>query len=557
MTTLYSAPSVAALLAASAARSRRAGAQDLRSRPTLWLQGVGGTWHAIGAEGAPGRRPEQLNATADLSGPATASFTVRRDPRIPWADMHPMVPALMEIDGVPVWSGQVTESPRGDGVITCQMRGWQSVLDEALLDKWYVHQDWGGWHDGQSKVSTYPTNARGGTATIDGAAAFAQYPKGADIVGGAHIGVELDLGPGRVAKAVAVNVATSANNGAIAVFVRSADGPLAAAASWTDVYTNNLTAAGAGPTLRAGTIAASDHRYIQLFLYFVNPIIGIGDDLWAKFTGAVVAADAAYLDTGTGLSTLTAPDVIRDVRAAIPELAADDSRIDPDGLATFIIHHLAPPGYSTARELVQAAASYYRWRTGVDAQRRLFFLPYPTAARYAVGDWPGCDISGVSPAAGTEVYNRVAVEGQTPDGETLRTTRSAPSPILDRLGRTRWGKLTIGVPVGDITDLEFIGDAWLTERARTPLKGEAIVTGYGLRDAGSGHPMHASRALLAHGERARIMHLLNPDTGGLGIDGIITNVAYDDDGQRATLTLDDDAKRLDYLLARVGAQVSA
>ena len=54
-----------------------------------------------------------------------------------------------------------------------------------------------------------------------------------------------------------------------------------------------------------------------------------------------------------------------------------------------------------------------------------------------------------------------------------------------------------------------------------------------------------------------LLHLINPDTGALGIEGVITNVAYDDDGQRATLTLDDDAKRLDYLLARVGAQVSA
>jgi len=193
----------------------------------------------------------------------------------------------------------------------------------------------------------------------------------------------------------------------------------------------------------------------------------------------------------------------------------------------------------------------------VDALRRMFFRPYPTIARYAVGDWPGCDVSGVSPAASTEVYNRVAVEGTTPDGEVLRTTRSFPSPILDRLGRTRWGKVTIGVPVGDITDLEFVGDQWLAERSRTPLKGEAIVTGYGLRDAGSGHPLHASRALIAHGERCRLTHLINPDTGALGIEGVITNVAYDDDGQRAVLTLDDDAKRLDYLLARVGAQVSA
>lgn len=553
--TLYSAPSVAALLAASAARARRAGAQDLRSRPTLWLQGVGGTWHAIGADDAPGRRPEQLNATADLSGPATASFTVRRDPRIPWADMHPMVPAIMEIDGVPVWSGQVTESPRGDGVITCQMRGWQSVLDEALLDKWYVHQDSSAWIDGQSRVATYPTGVRGGRVAVDGRAILAEFDLNVTVPTGVFCGAELDLGPGREAKAVAARVSTSANS-SWEVYVRTNTGTMAVGATVTDVYGASLSTHGAGPTIRAGTIADDDRRYVQLFIY-----VGTGGTpaihAWARFEDVIIAADAAWLDTGTGLSTLTAPDVLRDVRAAIPELAADDSRIDPDGLATFIIHHLAPPGYSTARELVQAATSYYRWRTGVDAQRRLFFLPYPTAARYAVGDWPGCDISGVSPAAGTEVYNRVAVEGQTPDGETLRTTRSAPSPILDRLGRTRWGKLTIGVPVGDITDLEFIGDAWLTERARTPLKGEAIVTGYGLRAAGSGHPMHASRALLGHGERARIMHLLNPDTGGLGIDGIITNVAYDDDGQRATLTLDDDAKRLDYLLARVGAQVSA
>ncbi len=554
MTTLYSAPSVAALLAASAARARRASAQDLRSRPTLWLQGVGGTWHAIGAEDAPGRRPEQLNATADLSGPATASFAVRRDPRIPWADMHPMVPALMEIDGVPVWSGQVTESPRGDGVITCQMRGWQSVLDEALLDKWYVHQDWGGWHDLQSRVATYPTGQRGGSVTIDGAGAFSTYTRGTDTPAGTLVGVELDLGPGRAASRFSVRVATSANDPNIEVYVRGADLPAASGGGVEDIYGNDLTTHGAGPTYRAGTFA-TPRRYLQLFLYYVGAVNGVAADYFAKFTEALVFADAAY-ESGNA-SALTAPDVIRDVRAAIPELANDDTRIDPDGLATFVIHHLAPQGYSTARELIQAAASYYRWRTGVDAQRRLFFLPYPTTARYAVGDWPGCDISGVSPAAGTEVYNRVAVEGQTPDGETLRTTRSAPSPILDRLGRTRWGKLTIGVPVGDVTDLEFIGDAWLAERARTPLKGEAVVTGYGLRDAGSGHPVHASRALLAHGERARIMHLLNPDTGGLGIEGIVTGIAYDDDGQRAVLTLDDDAKRLDYLLARVGAQVSA
>lgn len=538
-----------------ATRSRRpVGIEDRRSRPTLWLQGIGGTWHAVGAEGRPGKRPEQLNLTADIAGPATGSFTVRRDPRIPWADMQPLVPAMAEVDGVPVWAGTVQDSPRGDGTITANLRGWQAILDETYLDKWYVHQSWEGWYDAQSKVGTYPVGQRGGNVSMDDKGALAEFQVGTTVATGVYSGVELDLGPGRHAARVRVQVETDAASG-WEVYIRGSDEPTAVSTvNLENLYSATHAVAGAGPTYRGGTFSGDDARYVQLFVNTNSPAAPLGLHVWARFKRALVFADAAY-ESGDA-SILTAPTVLRDVLASIPELNQDDSLIDPDGAATFVIHHLAPPGYSTARELVQAATSYYRWRVGVDHLRRLFFLPYPTVASYVAGDWPGCDVSGVSPAASAEVYNRVIVEGSTPDGEVLRVVRSAASPILDRLGRTRWGKISVGVPVGANSDLEFIGDQWLAERSRTPLRGELAVTGHALRTV-EGQPLHASRTLIGHGRRLRLAHLTNPDTGALGVEGVITNITYDDDGQRAVLTLDDDAKRLDYLLARVGAQVSA
>ena len=65
-------------------------------------------------------------------------------------------------------------------------------------------------------------------------------------------------------------------------------------------------------------------------------------------------------------------------------------------------------------------------------------------------------------------------------------------------------------------------------------------------------PMHPAGLLPHVGRRIRFAHLIDPDSGGLGRDGVIANVRYDDASTTATVQIDNDYTAIDALLARWG-----
>lgn len=64
--------------------------------------------------------------------------------------------------------------------------------------------------------------------------------------------------------------------------------------------------------------------------------------------------------------------------------------------------------------------------------------------------------------------------------------------------------------------------------------------------------MHPAGLLLHVGRRIRFATLIDPDTGGIGRDGVIANVRYDDDATTAVVQIDNDYTAIDALLTRWG-----
>ena len=65
-----------------------------------------------------------------------------------------------------------------------------------------------------------------------------------------------------------------------------------------------------------------------------------------------------------------------------------------------------------------------------------------------------------------------------------------------------------------------------------------------------GQGVHPSELLTNTGELIRFAHLIDPDTGGIGRDGRIASVSYDDDKQEATVQIENDEANFDVFVTR-------
>ena len=61
--------------------------------------------------------------------------------------------------------------------------------------------------------------------------------------------------------------------------------------------------------------------------------------------------------------------------------------------------------------------------------------------------------------------------------------------------------------------------------------------------------------LLAAGEKIRLMHRLDPDTGGWGRDGRISAVTYSHDTRSVSIDIDDRRDNFEEVLSRYGLLV--
>jgi hypothetical protein len=82
-------------------------------------------------------------------------------------------------------------------------------------------------------------------------------------------------------------------------------------------------------------------------------------------------------------------------------------------------------GYKTPREVIDEANAYHGWVARVDGNGDLTFKPQPTEPRFEVGQWSGYEFQDQAASSGEDIYSRVIVSGQGPDGQTLMVARTA------------------------------------------------------------------------------------------------------------------------------------
>jgi hypothetical protein len=122
--------------------------------------------------------------------------------------------------------------------------------------------------------------------------------------------------------------------------------------------------------------------------------------------------------------------------------------------------------------------------------------------------------------------------------------------LVDRRGFVRTMQIsiqsTLTVPLG-----QQIADVFLATHARTPLKGSIDIQPGGLRRVATDEEVHPSELLNHPTELIRLAHLVDPDTGAVGRDGIIAAVAYSEETEIASVQLDNDRNSLEALLTRL------
>jgi hypothetical protein len=513
----------------------------------------------LGAEDARGIVAEGFTASADRSGPVSCAFNLRRDPTLPQPDLTAFSELDAEVGAQLVWGGRVWELPGSRGAersLSVSARGWQSHLEDDVLSRFWVHSRLTDWRD----MRSYPGQnlaaapASPSVASVGGSPSFG-WPANTQCTNATGVGVMIDLGPGRTAKRVVVNWNIIGGNGAFTLYGRAHDTENSfAVGTVSDAFAIPMETATA---FQAGTFATA-RRYVSIFLYRDDGLSGLtGADHFVQLLAIRVFADTA-LESGDH-SALRASRVVSDVLSsgAVPLLSPRTDRIVTSGLIDAgtrgIPHFDSGDGYQSPRQLIDAANAYQGWNAGVDARKQLFFEPRPAEPVCEVGEWSGAEFSDQSTASAETLYNRVVVQGSDASGGPVTVIRTASVPALDLLGVTRTMVLAVSA-VLTTGSAETIGDAWLAEKARSQFKGSLKVAGMGsVRDLQTGRPMHPSELLALPGQMIRISHLVDPDTGGVGRDAIISAVQYEHDGESASISLDNENGRLDALLARVGA----
>jgi hypothetical protein len=165
--------------------------------------------------------------------------------------------------------------------------------------------------------------------------------------------------------------------------------------------------------------------------------------------------------------------------------------------------------------------------------------------------WDPVEIAFDAPSPSTSIVfslPHTAANGRMVDGVRLERLQVN---VVDRQGFARAQRLPISAPL-TVAAAEVLGDVWLRNHIRTPLKGSVTVTGQGgVREALGGAPVHPAHLLLRVGEVMRHTGMADPDTGAWGRNGRIASVSYS--AGRATVELDNERHRLEALIARYAA----
>jgi hypothetical protein len=532
------------------------------AQATIRLQALGGGWETVGVDRLRAIKPEGIQLSANDWGSDTCRFMLRRDPKGIHPDLSAFTPCDVEIDGKLVWSGRVWETPTKDGSdasIAVEGRGWQYHLDDDLFTRTYVHARMSDFIDARSRLTTDLAQTIGvGQLANDGALVLT-IPQGATIVTGKYQGCHfIDLGPDPAcwAKRVVTGWQHSNNMSSAYIYVRGLDTPepsaagLGSEAAWPGGYNNFVNGVtltgGASGTTAASTARSTGYRYLAVFLYYNNPTVAVGADVWFRLSSLLIFGETAY-ESGNA-SALKASDVAKDVLSRAPLLSQDQSLISATSFSIPEFHFAED---RTPREVVAAINAYHNYRCRIDVDRRLRFDPYPSSPRFEAGGWQGTEFEDASANSGESIYNRAISNATDHAGQQLHEVRTAgPNSLPTRRGFNRSAIVPVQTALSSAAAIQIL-DTFLAGHISTPLRGGMAVEQGGVRLFNGGSGVHPSALLRETGELVRFLDRRDPDTGGLGRDGRIASVSYDHDAERASVAIDNERRNFEALLARL------
>lgn len=511
---------------------------------TIRLQPVGGQWETLGADRLRGLVAENIEAVSDSWGPSALSFEIKAEPGAMRPDLLPFTPIELEVDGMVCWAGRVKERPAGERVHNVQCEGWQFHLDDDVYDRNYVHTRMSDWSDARSNLSENLAQAIVAAQVSTNGGLLLGFPAGTAIANQARASALIDLGPDNVCKRITVTYTSSA----------TANLRLAVRAFATFPTVDNAAELDNAPVAASATVGyafPTARRWLRLdFQNDTGAPVTPAADAWVQFSTIRLYRDSAYEFANTTI--LKADMVVKDARGSATLLNQANDYITA---GTFNIPEFVTAGYQTPRDVIEAANAYenYRLKIGGPDLKTLVFGPKPLSPLFEVGDWSGSEFSDGS-ISGQEIFNKVVVEATGPDGARLVSIRTQTGTLVDRNGSTRSKTLLIRNAVTPAAADRF-GDLWLTEHKTAPFAGRLVIRGNGARRVQGGATVPPHEFLLHAGEKIRLGHRLDPDTGSWGRDGRIAAVTYNHNERRVTIDIDDRRDHFETVLQRYGVLV--
>ena len=386
------------------------GAKDVSVR----LQSLDGVWESCGSDHARGIIPENVELRSDQWGSSRATFDLRRNPKEFWPDIGAFTPVEIEVGGTRVWSGRVSETPvrdSTDSVISVQCEGWQAHLDDDIYEKIYVHTNLTEWKDGRSApgASLVTLVAAPQVQVGDGVLSFS-YAANSTIAGRAQ--AVLDLGPNSTASRVVIDWSVTASTGSRALYF----GYSSSSADISGYSTITTSTAATSGTFSYTLPTAS--RCVFLFHDATSHTATVDESV--KFTSIQVFASTAY-ESGNA-SILKSDQVVKDALTSASVLfSADRSQI---ATGTFNIPEFAPSEPRTPRAVWEAVDAFEDRYKKITVDKVPVYKAKPTYPEVEVGAWSGMEFEDSAANSGDDIYSRVMVTGDQPNGTPLRITRS-------------------------------------------------------------------------------------------------------------------------------------
>ena len=406
------------------------------------LQPISGRWETCGVDRLRGVSAEGIKLDANNWGPDTASFTLKRDPGALWPDLLAFTPVEIEIGGVLVWDGFISQTPTSDsdgGSISVQCKGWQYHLDDDSFEQVWIDSMFSSWKSPTEFQGARPNYYRPNvTAEVGDGAITLGWGKGIEAKQNTFAGVIYDAGPEATISAITATWSietgsgfAGSTGGGFQMYARGASSVAALAVSGAvnAFGATGVTMGDAGKSKTVGGTFSTPCRYVLLGLRRDDPDLATTSSYIAKVTSVAVTAKSSYYTAAAGSTPakITGPSGEQVVTEALTKapLINGSPNIQTATPAFNIPNFSSTDGGKTPREYIEQANSYYGFIAKVNPGRSFVFKPKPSAPSVSIGRWGGSQFEDASSNSADEIYNKVVVEGTGTDGTSVRIARYA------------------------------------------------------------------------------------------------------------------------------------